>query len=350
MDPVTQKLLRSMTQMNIEKVFRKTAVVNNEATCKFMNTEQVEMEYRNAIKLAGKRLQMPPVVQINANPERLISNDPAMKGFSDTKFVFTDITYGVPHSRRKVVVRETDGRLHYASLDIAKRMKQMYVPIDGRKIITPKMFDGDYLKSCLDERKYEFIMNRLIMQFDPYEEDYHRIAGTVYEHLNETKDYDHLRSTRHFGPMAFYYAWHRQIDDLLYEMIRKDYLQNSAELIILYYRLNNLPEDYTKLLEHFSSLPTREEKAYKYLLEKLQSKKSDEQQLQEEITLAIGKTIQDFVIDDLCMPFIQDYINKYALKKVHLELAVQTFQELNTEKRQLLEGLSKAHGIRTANH
>lgn len=347
-----------MTQMNLDKIFQKTSVADNRASYKFMNTEQVEMEYRNAIKLAEVRLQMPPVVQIDDNPERVISRDPAMTKFSDTKFVFTDITFGLPHSRRKVIVRETDGCLHYASLDIAKRMKQMYVPLDGRKIITPKMFDDEHLTNCLNEHKYKFVLDRLLIQYDPYEPDYHRICGKVYQHLNESKDYDQLRSTRHFGPMAFYYAWHRQIDDLLYEMIRKDYLQNGVELIILCYRLNNLPEDYNEVLSYFTRLPTCKEKALKGLLNKLndQSKNKLEENadgqnksdIHQEIVTAIGKTAQDFATDDLCLPVIQEYIRKYALKKVPLELAVQTFQELNTEKRQLFDGLNKAHGLETS--
>ena len=342
-DPETQKLLKSITQLNLNKVFRKRAVKDNSVEYKFMTTEDVEEEFRKAIEKAKTKLQMPPVVQIKEDDQKVISEDRALKGFSKTKFVITDITYGVRHTERKVVVRETDGTLRYAPMEVAKRVKQLYAPLDGRKIIKPKMFKDEHLQRCLEEHKYEFILDRLLVQYDPYEPEFHRLSAKVYQHINETKEFEQLRSTRHFGPMAFFFAWHKAIDDLLYDMVRRDHLRNGAELIALYYKIHNVPENYKEILAQLDKYQSLEESALKELKSKL--KPAVKADIHDEIETAIGKSAQDFEVDDLCLKFIEHYVTSHALKKVQLELALQTLKEINTEKKQLFEGLTKAHGV-----
>ncbi|XP_023308636.2 28S ribosomal protein S22, mitochondrial [Lucilia cuprina] len=342
-DPETQKLLKSITQLRLSKVFRKRAVKDNSVEYKFMTSEDLEEEFRKTVEKAKLKLQMPPVVKIKEDEQKIISEDKALKDFSNTKFVITDITFGVRHTDRKVVVRETDGTLRYAPMDVAKRMKQLYVPLEGRSIQTPKMFEEEHLQRCLDELKYEFILDRLLVQYDPYEPEFHRISAKVYQHLNETKEFEQLRSTRHFGPMAFFYAWHKTIDDLLYDMIRRDYLRNGAELIALYYKMHSVPENYTDLLATLDQYNNFEEPALKELQSTLKPAIKDD--IHEEIETAIGKSAKDFEVDELCLKFIDNYVATHALKKVQLELAIQTLKEINAEKKQLYEGLSKAHGV-----
>lgn len=346
-DSETQKLLQSITQLQLKKVFRKQTVADNKVEYKFMTTEELEDEFVKAVEKAKTKLQMPPVVKIKEDEQKIISEDKALKGFSNTKFVITDITYGIRHTERKVVVREEDGTLRYAPMDVTKRMRQLYVPLAGRKIRTPKMFEDEHLQRCLEEHKYEFILDRLLVQYDPYESEYHRIAGIVYQHLNETKEFDQLRSTRHFGPMAFFYVWHKCIDDLLYDMIRRDYLRNAAELIALFYKIHSVPEKYSDLLSQLEGYSSFEEHALKELKNTLKSASNDD--IHEEIETAIGKSAKDFEVDELCLKFIENYIASHALKKVQLELSVQTIKEINAEKQQLYEGLSKAHGVQKTN-
>uniref|UniRef100_T1PAJ3 Mitochondrial 28S ribosomal protein S22 n=1 Tax=Musca domestica TaxID=7370 RepID=T1PAJ3_MUSDO len=345
-DPETQKLLKSVTQLQIEKVFRKATVQKLSSEYKFMTTEELEDEFQRTIERAKAKLQMPPVVKVKDDTQKIISEDKALKGFSDTKYVITDISFGIKPTERKVVVRETDGTLRYAPMDVAKRMKQLYVPLPGRKIRTPKMFEDEHFQRCLDEHKYEFILDRLVVQYEPYEADYHRLCSKVYQHLNETKEFDKLRSTRHFGPMAFFYAWHKCIDDLLYDMIRRDYLRNAAELIALYYKIHNVSENYGELLQKLDQYTSMEDNALKTLRNPLR-KALDNGDIHEEIETAIGKSSKDFEIDEMCLGFIEHFISTHALKKVQLELAVQTLKEINAEKKQLYEGLSKAHGVQS---
>ena len=355
-DAETQTLLQSMTQLQLDKVFRKTTVADNSVENKFMTTPQLEKEFRRTIGRARGRLQMPPVVQVkNDDEHRIISKDPALTGYSDSKFVFTDITYGLKQSDRKVVVREMDGTLEYASLELAKRMNQLYFPLPGRKIRTPAMFkDETHFRNCLDEHKYEFILDRLTVQYEPYEKDFHQLSSQVYQHLNETKKFDLLRSTRHFGPMAFFYAWHRCIDDLLYDMIRRDYMRNAVELIALMYKIHGISSEVAQVLEQENnirgSVISDEQLAAQLLNQALKDSAKESSNvssnIQDEIQSAIGKTAADFQADEVCLQFIEKYIaGANSLKKVQLELAVQTLKEINAEKRQLFEGLNKAHGV-----
>ncbi|XP_030370034.1 28S ribosomal protein S22, mitochondrial [Scaptodrosophila lebanonensis] len=346
-DTETQRLLQSMTQMQLDKVFRKRTVPDNDNEIKFMTTEQLENEFVKMIEKAKHQLQMPPVVKVKQDTERIISKDPALKDFQNTKFVFTDITYGLRQSDRKVVVRDVDGTLSYAPLETQKRMNQLYFPLKGRTFHTPRMFsEQEYLQRCLDDHKYEFVLDRLTVQYEPYELDFHQISAQVFQHLNESKEFDQLRSTRHFGPMAFFYAWHHCIDDLLYDMIRRDYLQNAVELIALSYKLHNVPVEFRKTISELDALqPTPEKRALNQLLSSLKSKEEHEG-IQQEIQTAIGKAESDFAADEISLKFIEAYIaSEHALKKVQLELAVQTLKEINLEKLQLYHGLKKAHGM-----
>lgn len=64
-DSQTQKLLKSMTRMQLDKIYRKRAILNNKVEYKFMTTEQIENEIKAAIRKADALLQMPPIVMVS---------------------------------------------------------------------------------------------------------------------------------------------------------------------------------------------------------------------------------------------------------------------------------------------
>ncbi|XP_017052784.1 28S ribosomal protein S22, mitochondrial [Drosophila ficusphila] len=349
-DAETQRLLQSMTQLNLDKVYRKRTVPDNSTETKFMTNEELDSEFQDMVVRAQHMLQMPPIVEVKKDVERVIAKDPALKDFASTKYVFTDITFGRRQSERKVFVRETDGTLAYASLDTTKRMNQLYFPLEGRQSYTPRMFAlEELLSKCLAEHKYEFILDRLLVQYEPHEPEFHNISARVFEHLNESKQFDLLRSTRHFGPMAFFYAWHRCIDDLLYDMIRRDYLHNAVELIALSYKVHKIPVEYQTTLDELNKLhPTPAQSALTELRSVFR-RPEDKEGIEQEIHTAIGKTEKDFAADEISLKFIEQYIaSEHSLKKVQLELAVQTLKEVNREKLLLFQGLKKAHGVQAS--
>lgn len=270
---------------------------------------------------------------------KTISVDSALQAHDQSTFVFTDITFGVRDSERTIVVRLPDGTLENARPAVRKRMNQIYFPTNGRRFRAPRLFEPEHLRACMEQHRYEFILDRSCIQFEPYESEYHAVAQQVYAHLNESRRFDLLRSTRHFGPMCFFYAWHRQIDDLLVDMIQHDYLHNAVELIALSYRLNAVAFDETILGQ----------------LDQLKRRKADSMdrnmmaiglgELQQDIEARVGKTVEDFEIDALCFAFISEFNRAHALKKAPIEAALQTYKERNDEKRRLFDGLQKAHGV-----
>lgn len=135
------------------------------------------------------------------------------------------------------------------------------------------------------------------VQFEPTDPDYHMITESVYAHVASMKHFDHLRSTRHFGPFAFYLAWNNDIDKLLLENIQTGRLDDAVLLVELYHKLNP------------SALSS--------------SKKFDGDELE----------------------FIRNYIDNDSGIKCTLQLAVQTYIDLENAKREVDEGVRKAHGI-----
>ncbi|KFB51741.1 AGAP007519-PA-like protein [Anopheles sinensis] len=314
-----QKLLKSLTRLELDKVFRKRSVKDNTIEYRFMTDDQLRQELIRSINLAQEKLQMPPVVNVQEDTCRIISKDGALKSLSESKFVFTDITYGLKNSQRSIVVRHPDGTLQEAPYEMRKRLNQIYFPLTGRSIHEPPMFEERHLNSLLEAGKYEFVLDRACVQFEPFEREYHQLTAKVYLHVNASKAFDSLRSTRHFGPFVFFLTWHKLIDDLLLDMIKNDYVRNGIELIVLYSSLHGttLDEEAKHLIQEaeMPALFSREEKSVDEL-------KQDEQ--------ALG--------------FIEQFVNEHSVKKVQLNLAIQAYREIAREKLELAQGIQRMHG------
>ena len=69
--------------------------------------------------------------------------------------------------------------------------------------------------------KYEFVLDRNCVQFEPDHPIFIRTAQAVYDHVDIHGNYQVLHSTRHYGPMVFYLVSENRIDDLI-----KHYLSN----------------------------------------------------------------------------------------------------------------------------
>lgn len=295
-----------------------------------MTAKQLEAEVRNKFKTAESLLQMPPVVKVMEEKRKIISTDPAMKNFSENSFVFTDVTFGLKNSDRAVVIRHPDGVLEEAPYDVRKRVYQIYFPMIGRKFRVPKMFEQENLKRLMNDGEYEFVLDKLCLQYEPYEPQFHEITSQVYQHVSENQKFDKLRSTRHFGPMAFFFAWHKNIDNLVLDMIRNDYLKNAVELICLMFKLNSIEAD-TSILKTLAK-QNDTERQIRCVINQL---------LKKEAIGKIDKTNEDFEIDEICFGFIQDsFVKQHSLKKAQLELALQTYKERHNELKNIAAGVN----------
>lgn len=269
--------------------------------------------------------------QLDDKP-RTISEDPALTGFSTSKFVFTDVTYGMKNSDRFIVIRYPDGTLKEAPFEVRKRIYQTYFPVEGRKFEEPTLLQEENLKQLLAENQFEFILDNCCLQFEPFEPRYHQITSQVYNFINENDLFHSLRSTRHFGPMAFHLAWHKSIDNLLQDMIRRDYLRNAVELTSLMYKLNAIPDD-TSILKSFDYVNETEKQISATMKSLLSSQ--DQPEIKQ-----IEKSLEDLKRDEKCFDFIQIYAKNHSPKKGQLERTLQTYKERHNELKSIAEGVN----------
>ena len=179
----------------------------------------------------------------------VLDQDGAIKGYDASPIIFTDITFGVHDRDRIIVVREPDGTLREASWEQRDRVNQIYFPTEERKLdVVPAMFEPEELKHILGDGncvfhlveqhehdrfisgpdRYDYILNRNCVQFEPDHPIYIRTAEAVYEDVNAHGHYDVLHSTRHYGPMVFYLAYNKKCDDLIVHYLRKKDLDDAA--------------------------------------------------------------------------------------------------------------------------
>lgn len=263
--------------------------------------------------------------------QKIISEDPALSGFSTSKFIFTDVTYGLKNSDRSIVIRHPEGVLQEAPFEVRKRIYQTYFPLSGRKMEEPKIFSEENLKRLLAENEFEFILSHCCLQFEPVEPRYHQITSQVYLYIDEHEAHNDLRSTRHFGPMAFFFSWHKIIDNLLRDMIRRDLLRNAVELICLMYKLNAISDD-TSILKSFENI-NQTEKMVKDTIKSMIKKNQPE-------IKQIEKSNHDLQLDEICFEFIQDYVKNHSSKKGQLERTLQTYKERHNELKAIAEGVN----------
>lgn len=340
MQKPNRELMYSLTSMQIDRVFRVRPKPFSRPTYHFLTAGEVKQKLDGALRTAKRLLLMPPIVPIEKENIQVISKDPEIQGVLRSKMVFIDTSFNLKDRERAVLIRHPNGVLETADQLTRRRLIETYFPFKNRNIVPPRMFFGEHLERVLDEGKYEFVLDRCVVQFEPYEKDYHRVTSLTYQHINEHHAFDKLRSTRHFGPMAFFLAWHKLVDNLVMDCIRRDLLRNAIEAICLMYNLNKLPYD-AYILEQLKKYPKRDDE---YFYRKLIDSKTNDVQLDIEKTTT--KTIDDFKLDEICLQFLDEYVKSEHITKANeVRATIQTYREHAEEKRRLLEGLQKAHGI-----
>ncbi|VEN51693.1 unnamed protein product [Callosobruchus maculatus] len=290
-----QNILRTLTRVDLQRVFRTRKLGQgkvHDPEYRFMTNEELQMAMREAELKADNLLQIPPVVPVRTPISKILSQDPELQGLESSKMIFTDITFGVKDSDRLIVVREPDGTLREAEWEVRNRINQIYFPQEGRAIKTPQMFQGTEFEDVLKRQEYEFILDRACIQFEPNDPEYQRVTSITYQHINDNNGFEKLRSTRHFGALAFFLVWHKNIDNLLLELIETCYADEANTLIELYSKIHKVNFEKTSELS-----------------------------------------------------MIEDYIKKFSNKKGALELALQAYKELLDEKRKVEQGVKTAHGL-----
>lgn len=338
-----RELMKSLTCMEIDKVFGNKKSMLKVEKYAFLTSAEVKKKFEGSMKTAREWLTVPPLCQIEDDSTEILSKDPELQEALPEKMIFIDSTYGIPDRKRNVWIRHTDGVLETADTMTKRRMLQSYFPLEGRRVHVPKMFFGEQLDEVLNSGKYIFVLDRCLVQFEPYEYDYHRVTSRTYDHINQLCKFNELRSTRHFGAMAFYLAWHLTIDNLVIDCIRHCYMRNAVEAVCLMYNLNGIIYD-TFILQQLKTYPKRDDEFNQR--EMLNGSDSKPIYLQFEIEKAVGKQPDEIIVDEICLDFLDTYQkSEHCQKPNELKQALRTYQEWLNEQKTLMENLKQSHGI-----
>lgn len=322
-----QILLKRLTRPDFAKVFRKRTNSNvpvlKTPVFKFLTDEELHFEREKANKNADRLLQMPPVVKIYEPIVDVLSKDPALVGYDTTRYLFTDITFGVANEHRTILERDPDGTLRSCDHDDRKRLNQIYFPMVGRKMKEPLIFlDEEKFHSLLDRYKYEYILDRACVQYEPDEPQYQKLTSIAYQHVDMSTQFNLLRSTRHFGPLAFYLTWHQNMDNLMLELVQSGVIREAVLLMALRHAIHGdlvNGDDSNDLVSQILPTPiqlTRQEHLSEY----------------------------DIELDNKCIECVDKYITSNSAMKSQQGLALQGFREHYQQMVELSRGLKKAHG------
>lgn len=70
----------------------------------------------------------------------------------------------------------------------------------GRKIREPVMFaDEEKFNSLLEKQKYEFVLDRACVQYEPDEPKFQKVASITYQHVDTNHQYNLLRYVIHLN-------------------------------------------------------------------------------------------------------------------------------------------------------
>ncbi|XP_030258197.1 small ribosomal subunit protein mS22 [Sparus aurata] len=237
-DPAVQDILTRITGLDLQKVFRPIKQELKPPTYKLMTDEQLQQAMESAKEEAKKLLQMPPVLPERKPINDVLSEDKILDGMDTAKYVFTDITYDIPHRERFIVVREPNGTLRKATWEERDRLIQTYFPKDKRKIVPPLIFKEENLKMVFSQDRHEDVLNMCLVQFEPDSSDYIRVHAATYEDLEKHGKYELLRSTRHFGGMTWYLVNARRVDGLIVDLLKRELLQDAVSLVSLFHMVH----------------------------------------------------------------------------------------------------------------
>ncbi|XP_061575003.1 28S ribosomal protein S22, mitochondrial [Cololabis saira] len=241
-DPAVQDILSRITGLDLQKVFRPMKQELKPPTYKLMTDEQLKQAVQDAAGQAKKLLQMPPVLPERKAINDVLSEDKILEGMDTAKYVFTDITYNIPHRDRFIVVREPNGTLRKATWEERDRLVQVYFPREGRKLTAPLIFKEENLKMVFSQDRHEDVLDLCLVQFEPDSADYIKVHAATYEDLDKHDKYDLLRSTRHFGGLVWYLLKARRVDGLIVDMLKRELLTDAASLVSLFHMVHPLSE------------------------------------------------------------------------------------------------------------
>nr|VZI06813.1 unnamed protein product [Spirometra erinaceieuropaei] len=234
LNPRVHSLLRKLvSQSDLALVHRPKFRTEKTPSIKLLSDSELQAVKTFSKVLTAQKLQMPPVMnpRVDNLEENIIVRDPNLCGLlpGNQKLVFVDIGLESTRRQRLMVIREADGTLRHANPSERDRLNQVYFPLPGRRLRVPSMLRTPNFEATLRSGRHEYILDRLLAQFEPDDPEYIRLCHAVYDDAeariwsyynaentggsfstsaDETEPTKHvvtrLRYTRHYGPFALY--------------------------------------------------------------------------------------------------------------------------------------------------
>lgn len=212
-----QTLLKNLTGYDLSKIFKTgfNPQMRN-SKMELLSQEQLDRENVNAEKKAKMLLQMPPFLEPRDNKETVLFEDERLNPINllGTKYITVDISMNIPSKHRSIVVRENNGKLRLAGHAEREKMLQVYFPKAGKAMTLPKLFEPLQLEECIKLKMYLLVLNKACNNYEPNDPEFLRVTYRIYSHINETREYDVLHSTRFYGPMVFYLVYNKNLANL----------------------------------------------------------------------------------------------------------------------------------------
>lgn len=234
-DSEVQRLLTALTGMDLEgKVFRTRRTRIQQRSHYALMTDERLAETMDKMRAEAQRfLSLVPLKEPRSEKVTILSVDPEIEGFDNSKFVFTDITFDATDQDRVVVIREVDGTLRTSTPEEHDRMNRTYYEKPNRPVFPPAVFEDPYLQDALARRDHEFVLDWACWFYEPDDPAYIKLVQTVFDRIVESGDFDVLYSTRHFGTLVFYLALNGNIPPLLNYFGARGRISDCANLVRL---------------------------------------------------------------------------------------------------------------------
>ncbi|XP_062516548.1 small ribosomal subunit protein mS22-like [Corticium candelabrum] len=236
-DRRVQTLLSEMTGLNLDKVFAPRKERLRQPKYQLMSEEQFAKAEEDSIEKAKKLLRMPPVLEQRKDIDEIIDHDKLLDGHDvdNANLVFMDISLDIHNRDCRIVVREPNGVLRQATWAERDKMRQIYFPVEGRKLHIPALLQSENLQSLFAQGKHEYVLDVANVQCDPDSEDYIRVHEETYEDINKRQCHEVLRSTRHYGGMVYHLLKKDLIENLLLSILEGGRMDDAERLIKLHH-------------------------------------------------------------------------------------------------------------------
>jgi len=238
-----QSILKRMTTISIDQIFAGRKEALRRPTYNILDSEELKKAEEVNLTEVGQRLKMPEVRELRKPINIIISHDEELIEFDEdgADFVFTDISSLETTRTRLLRVRENaTGVLREGNWDERERMEFMYWPKEGQTYETAPMLLDENLPFMFNEGRHCQVLDFINVQWQVDAPDYQRVLNAVYEDLAVREAFHHLKSTRYYGGMVFYFVTNKKTLNVFSSLVQSGDIDDAADIVRLHSLIDSL--------------------------------------------------------------------------------------------------------------